>query len=127
MALTLATSLALLFAQAAAAAPSLAQQSPVIADCTAKSFTIPSWFVEDLRIEPGKVSFGLVNRATNLSLPLACELQAGDGGSEWTACAPSGESEDPSLEASVRVVDAELANVRVKQSWTCNDRDPSKP
>ncbi|KAK3389881.1 hypothetical protein B0H63DRAFT_428441 [Podospora didyma] len=92
------------------------------ANCTTNSFTVPSWYVEEFKKGgPGSdVTFELLNRATNVSVELQCDAQ-----DTWSNCTTVGSS-DPFLQASVLVKSA-TASVQVQQSWSCSDRDATKP
>jgi len=95
--------------------------------CTTNSFTIPSWFVNDLQYAGGNgtlkgssVSFKLLNRANNITTEMACQM----GKTGWNACGVTGNKKwsNETLEASVHVLNGTMAHVLVNQTWTCNDR-----
>jgi hypothetical protein len=93
---------------------------PTVATCTSSSFTIPSWFVKDLRYASasGNASFHLINRATNYTADLACQV----GGNGWSACSIQGSAwTNETLKASIQVTGMS-AQVIVNQTWTCNER-----
>ncbi|CAP65119.1 uncharacterized protein PODANS_5_7010 [Podospora anserina S mat+] len=102
------------FVGAAALGVSLASAQAVISaqGCTSRSFTIPSWFVEDLTATEGGASFSLLNRATNQTAEYTCQ-----GGN----CSAEEEIED--LVASVQI-SGTRASVSVNQTWSCSDRTP---
>lgn len=116
-----------LFLLTAWAAALVAAQLPpdLSTGCTSKSFSIPSWLIRNLeRSTGGDVSFSLLNRATNTTAGLACSTEE----SGWNACSPL-EGTTPSkgeLEVSVQVTESSTA-VRVKQTWTCDDRGTVYP
>ncbi|KAL2185595.1 hypothetical protein L209DRAFT_452530 [Thermothelomyces heterothallicus CBS 203.75] len=86
--------------------------------CTAKSFSIPSWLIEDVKYADGVVSFDVSNRAIDFSERLSCETK--EKGS--SACSVQGKRwSNSSLEASVETSD-DSTTFYLKQSWTCNDR-----
>ncbi len=123
-----------LFLLAASAAVLVSAQAPrrsgPILGCTTDSFAIPSWFVQDLQYssgpassKSGNVSFHLLNRATNYTTELACQVES----SSWNACSVVGKpSSNGTLHASVQVNGA-LAQVLVNETWTCNDRKGTHP
>ncbi|KAK1830985.1 hypothetical protein QBC39DRAFT_382765 [Podospora conica] len=91
-----------------------AQGQPAAASgCTTNSFTIPSWFVQDVAIAgegaSQTVSFSVLNRATNGTTTVACT----SGG----ACTAG----DKDLEALADVGDSSV-HILVSQTWGCNDR-----
>lgn len=101
-----------------------------ILGCTTYSFTIPSWFIKDLQYSgaatpstSGNVSFNLLNRATNYTADMACEV----GNSGWNTCSVQGQpGSNETLQASVQV-NGTWAQLLVNQTWTCNDRNESDP
>jgi hypothetical protein len=96
-------------------------QPPVVTDpgCTANSFAIPSWYILDLQYSGAAASFHILNRATNYTADLTCDV----GGSDWAACSIQGEpSSNDTVHASIQV-NGTLAQVLVNQTWTCNDRN----
>lgn len=99
-------------------------QSVPIPGCTTDSFAIPSWFVQDLRYSAsGNASFHLLNRASNYTADVACEV----GGSDWTTCYIQGKpSSNDTLLASIQVGE-DSTQVLVSQTWTCNDRNGTEP
>ncbi|KAK0736669.1 hypothetical protein B0T21DRAFT_384125 [Apiosordaria backusii] len=107
--------MACLLLLAAALGVSAASAQAVISaqGCTSRSFSIPSWFINDLSASDGKTSFTLLNRATNQTAEYTCQ---------GTNCSAGEELED--LIASVQV-SATTANVSVNQTWVCSDRSPS--
>lgn len=107
---------------AVAGAVALAQSLPA-AGCTSNSFTIPSWLVDNLQYTAGgKVSFHITNRATNYTADLACSL----GGTGWNACTIQGKPwSNDTLQVSVQVSETS-AQLKVNQTWTCNDRNGTK-
>lgn len=87
--------------------------------CTAKSFAIPSWFVQDVKHAEGTISFNVWNRATNYTADLACETTK----SGLNACSIQGTpSSNNTLEASVEISGGPTT-FHLKQSWTCSDRE----
>ena len=103
--------------------------APVPTGCTTNSFQIPSWFIQDFSTRGlNGTSFGLLNRATNTSVQLTCAGKSSSSSSGWAACTSTGnKTAADALGAWVRVAGSEAASVQVQQSWTCNDRDESKP
>lgn len=114
---------ACLFLLAASAAVLVSAQFPpppnVSTGCTSKSFTIPSWFVQDLEIAADEgVLFRVSNRATNYTANLACPTEEGG----WNGCSiQGGRFSNGTLEASVQVGEDSLS-VLVSETWVCNDR-----
>jgi hypothetical protein len=109
----------LLLLAASAAVLVSAQMTPGRGNgCTAKSFSIPSWLLQDVKHSDGSVSFSLQNRAINYTASLACQTKE----SGWNACFIQGtpSTNDP-LKASVQVSETS-ATFLLEQSWTCNDR-----
>ena len=87
--------------------------------CTAKSFAIPSWFVQDVKHAEGVISFNVWNRATNYTADLACETTK----TGLNACSIEGTpSSSDTLEASVEISEGPTT-FHLKQSWTCSDRE----
>ncbi|KAH6848118.1 hypothetical protein B0I37DRAFT_432215 [Chaetomium sp. MPI-CAGE-AT-0009] len=87
--------------------------------CTAKSFAIPSWFVQDVKYAEDVVSFNVWNRATNYTADLACETTE----TGLNACSIEGTpSSNDTLEASVEIR-GDATTFHLKQSWTCSDRE----
>ena len=103
--------------------------APVPSGCTTNSFQIPSWFIQDFSTRGlNGTSFGLLNRATNTSVQLTCAGKSSSSSSGWAACTSTGnKTASDALGAWVKVAGSEAASVQVQQSWTCNDRDASKP
>lgn len=103
-----------LVAASAAALVSAQGQPAAAAGCTSNSFSIPSWFVQDVALAgegtAQTVSFNVLNRATNGTTNVACKA----GG----ACT----SVDKTLEAVVEV-DVSSVHILLSQTWGCNDRD----
>lgn len=97
------------------------------AGCTTKSFTTPSWFVENFQYtnsnlsafnSSGKASFRILNRATNYTAGLTCALR----GNDLSACSISGKQwSNGTLQAAIQI-NGSSAQVLVNQTWTCNDR-----
>lgn len=101
---------------AASAAVLVSAQAPSdrSAGCTAKSFAIPSWLIQDVKHADGVVSFSASNRAINYTANLTCEGEK--------ACSIQGTpSSDDELEASVEVTE-DSTTFYLKQSWACDDR-----
>lgn len=107
-------------------------QAPAAAGCTANSFAIPSWFIENLQSlnsnlstynsTSGRASFHLTNRATNYTADLTCAL----GTSGWNACSIKGKAfSNDTLKASIQITTTS-AQVLVNQTWTCNDKNTVK-
>jgi hypothetical protein len=107
------------FLLAASAAVFVSAQSPDrSAGCTAKSFAIPSWLIQDVEKADGVVSFNLQNRATNYTASLSCETTK----TGLNACSVQGTpSSDDTLEAAVEISNKPMG-FYLKQSWTCDDR-----
>jgi hypothetical protein len=108
----------LLLAAAAAALVSAQGPSATAAGCTAKSFAIPSWLIQDVKYTGADVSFSIANRATNYTATLACQGKTAG----WNACVVQGGLVDEPLAASVMVGEASTAFF-VNQTWTCGDRE----
>lgn len=108
-------------------------RAKAILGCTTNSFEAPSWFIDSFHYAStansstsGSVSFHLLNRANNYTADLAC--QAGKSG-EWASCSIKNgwnKTVDGSLQASVQL-NASTANFLLNQTWTCNDRNNSRP
>ena len=111
-----------LFLLAASAAAYVAAQTPAAdpsTGCTAKSFSIPSWLIQDLRYTGGNVSFHLTNRANNYTADLACAVTT----QGWNECAPRGRLwSNDTLQTAVQPTGSGLVTVLVNQTWTCSDR-----
>ncbi|KAK4141971.1 uncharacterized protein C8A04DRAFT_30373 [Dichotomopilus funicola] len=108
----------LLLAAAFAAVLVSAQDTPT-PGCTAQSFSIPSWLLDNVAYTDNAVSFDVRNRATNYTASLVCETaEAG-----VNACSIDGEasSNDP-LEASVDTTEDPTV-FSLTQSWSCDDRE----
>jgi len=91
-----------------------AQGQPAAATgCTSNSFSIPSWFVQDVALAgegaSQTVSFNVLNRATNETSNVACKASG--------ACT----AVDKGLEALVEV-SASSVHILLSQTWGCNDR-----
>jgi hypothetical protein len=86
------------------------------AGCTAKSFSYPSWIIQDVKHTDGAVSFSIANRVTNSTASLACQVKAAG----VNACVVQGTPND-SLKVSVAAGD-NSTTFTVNQSWDCNDR-----
>lgn len=101
------------------------------AGCTASSFTIPSWLVEDFESHSPAgstvVSFHALNRATNSSSQFRCPHAPVGSATEWRACSARNQtgSEQP-LTVSFRA-DETAASFRFNETWTCSDMTPAKP
>ncbi|KAK0641859.1 hypothetical protein B0T16DRAFT_496482 [Cercophora newfieldiana] len=107
------------FSSFAAAAPNalVSRQAPA-SNCTTNSFTIPSWLVQEFKTGASDASFAIQNRATGSSTTLTCKAGSGPG---WSCS-----SSDTTLQVSLDIKDKK-AGVEVKQSWSCNDRNPASP
>ena len=108
----------LLLAAAAAALASAQGPGATSSGCTAKSFAIPSWLIQDVKYAGADVSFSIANRATNYTATLACQGKTAG----WNACVVQGGAANEPLEASVLVGEKSTA-FSVKQTWSCNDRE----
>ncbi|KAK3985429.1 hypothetical protein QBC44DRAFT_374158 [Cladorrhinum sp. PSN332] len=88
--------------------------------CTTNSFTIPSWFIQDLAYTPESrnISFGILNRPANISTAASCQADR----KGWNSCT----TKDESFLARVQV-HGTLAQISVNQTWECNDRNLSSP
>lgn len=109
-----------LFLLAASAAVLVSAQGPSnrSGGCTAKSFAIPSWFVQDVKKADGVISFNILNRATNYTADLSCETTK----TGLNACSIQGTpSSNDTLEAAVEI-SLKPTVFHLKQSWTCDDR-----
>jgi len=87
--------------------------------CTDKSFSIPSWIIDDFNIESpstaaAAASFSVINRATNLSMNLTCQILEG-------ACRIDGTDQDKSLRIALSM-SGKTSRLSLTQSWTCNDK-----
>jgi len=83
--------------------------------CTSKSFSVPSWLVENISKTNEDVSFHVSNRATNFTTDVACK---GGSAGAWGDCtAKTGEG----LKASVKLTGSSVQFL-FNQTWTCNDR-----
>ncbi|CAK7213090.1 hypothetical protein SBRCBS47491_001684 [Sporothrix bragantina] len=111
--LLLASPAAVLLASAQVGPP----RSPIIAGCTTSSFSIPSWWVQNLTTTSSSASFHVVNRATNDSAEVTCPA-----GSGWQACS-FGKTSPANLTISGSVqLNGTTAHLALNQTWTCNDR-----
>ncbi|KAK4446952.1 hypothetical protein QBC34DRAFT_468682 [Podospora aff. communis PSN243] len=117
MALALVT-LGLVFSFAAAAPNAIVPRQTSPANCTTNSFTIPSWYVQEFKTVASDATFAIQNRATGASTALTCKSGSGEG---WSCS-----SSDTTLQVSLEVKE-KTASVDVKQSWSCNDRNPASP
>ena len=113
-----------LFAAAAVGVLVSAQLQPPAGGCTSNSFTIPSWFIQDLEYTASSktVSFNIKNRATNHTAESTCAL----GSDAWNACelqAGTPGSSEGTLEASIQLSDTASAQILVNQTWSCSDRN----
>ena len=107
------------------------RQGRLIPGCTTDSFAIPSWFIHDLQYSSGngtskggKVDFHLLNRATNYTTDMSCQV----GSSSWSICSTKGKAwSNNTLAVSVQVVNETSATLLVNQTWTCSDRQGTKP
>lgn len=113
-------------AAASAAAP--------ILGCTTSSFSVPSWFVHNFTFDRGdnSATFSLVNRATNYTADIGCaNATANDSKPNLYAhcdVLTDPTANDESLLALVRVTsNGTAANVLLRQTWTCNDRNTKQP
>jgi hypothetical protein len=119
-----------LFLLAASAAVLVSAQYPpppeAILGCTTNSFAIPSWLVQDLQYSGaaasstnGNVSFHILNRATNYTANMVCQV----GRSGWNSCSIQDKPwSNETLQASIQV-NGSSAQVLVNQTWPCNDRN----
>lgn len=86
--------------------------------CSSRSFSIPSWIIQDVKFADAKISFNILNRVTNGTASLACQTK----GNGWNACTVDGTAEPKlSLESSVQVSEKSLT-FQVNETWSCNDR-----
>lgn len=93
-------------------------------NCTSSSFTVPSWYIREFKTSSAtEASFSLQNRATGSSAALTCKTGASESG--WS-CTASSSASDPSLHVALQVKCAK-ASIEVQQSWSCSDRNPSRP
>lgn len=103
-----------LLAASAAVLVSAQGQPAAAAGCTSNSFSIPSWFVQDVALAgegtAQTVSFNVLNRATNGTTNVACKA-----GGTCTAV-------DKTLEA-VANLGASSVHILLSQTWGCNDRE----
>ncbi|KAK4248889.1 hypothetical protein C7999DRAFT_39887 [Corynascus novoguineensis] len=108
------------FLIAASAAVLASAQAPPSnsSECTAKSFSLPSWLIEDVKYDDGAVSFDVSNRAIDFAESLVCKTKE----TGLSACSIQGKRwANNTLEASVET-NSESTTFYLKQSWTCNDR-----
>ncbi|KAK3356420.1 hypothetical protein B0T25DRAFT_452307 [Lasiosphaeria hispida] len=112
---------------AASTAATVLAQAPGLdtSGCTSKSFTVPSWYIEELQYfgaaTNASASFHLLNRANNFTASLGCQVQ----GNGWNACTTRGKPfANATVQASIQVT-GDLARVLVNQTWACNDRGVS--
>jgi hypothetical protein len=90
--------------------------------CTDKSFSIPSWIVNDLMVENSPnlsftsaiVSFSVTNRVTNLSANLSCQVIE-------DTCRIAGSNGNNSLQVALQI-SKQTARVSLNQSWVCDDK-----
>ena len=108
-------------------APAAAAKNHVLVPatgCTITSLTLPSWLIQDFQYsKAGGASFRAVNRATNASAELACQVSASDV--EWRACSAKATA-GATLGASFKLNGTNV-ELRVNETWSCNDVAPSKP
>ncbi|KAK0701425.1 hypothetical protein B0T21DRAFT_300442 [Apiosordaria backusii] len=93
--------------------------------CTTNSFNIPSWFItdfNDLTDYERKITFGVLNRATNYTARATCNLDR----KGYNVCSlepVSGQTAVGKDTIEVKaLVEGTVAQVSVNQTWTCNDR-----
>ncbi|KAK4667701.1 hypothetical protein QC763_310480 [Podospora pseudopauciseta] len=113
-------SIAALAALLSPAIPNILVIAQLTAGCTTNSFTVSSWLIEDFDSSGTTVRFQALNRATNTSAQLSCQVSRNT--STWQACT----SDSSRLIASVQL-EAAVARVRINETWVCNDLTPSRP
>lgn len=113
-------SIATLAALLSPAIPNILAIAQLTAGCTTNSFTVSSWLIEDFESSGTTVRFQALNRATNTSAHLSCQVSRNT--STWQACT----SDSSPLFASVQL-EAAVARVRINETWVCNDLTPSRP
>lgn len=96
-----------------------AQGPPLTPDlssgCTSRSFSVPSWLVENISKSNDDISFHISNRATNFATDVACK--EGSAGAWGDCTAKAGEG----LKASIKITGSSVQFL-LNQTWTCNDR-----
>ncbi|KAK3399813.1 hypothetical protein B0T20DRAFT_169606 [Sordaria brevicollis] len=110
-----------IFLLTSAAASALAQTQPAPGGCTTKSFTIPSWFIHNFtanRAQP-YAHYIIENRATNQTWDISCTHKDG-------VCLASGPGYAMSWAGTIKLTST-TAELDVKESWFCDDREPTKP
>lgn len=91
----------------------------VIPGCTTNSFSIPSWWLSNLKIEKDVLTFDLVNRANNATTNASCvAYSTGSSNCSLPNAAEWSGEPDP---VKIQVVDNK-ATVTLQQTWQCNDR-----
>ncbi|KAK3321779.1 hypothetical protein B0H66DRAFT_494379 [Apodospora peruviana] len=112
----------LLFLAVPAAVLVSAQSRPnpgPILGCTTSSFQIPSWLIQDVDFSNGKISFQVLNRATNFTGDATCEI----GSTGWSACSVEVNIADSNETIQMTAkVKGKSAQVFINQTWTCSDR-----
>jgi hypothetical protein len=106
-----------------------AAAAPILG-CTTSSFLVPSWFVHNFTFDRAddSATFRLINRATNYTADIGCANATADDSKPnlYAHCdvLTDPATNDDSLLALVRVTKkGTAANVLLRQTWTCNDRN----
>ncbi|KIH86520.1 hypothetical protein SPBR_08344 [Sporothrix brasiliensis 5110] len=105
-------------------------QSPIIPGCTTSSFSIPSWYVQNLTVsQTAGTAFHVVNRATNRTAAVTCPAGGAAHPDGWTPCRVASLSPLFLDLGSVVQASANSTTVRVglNETWTCSDRNASQP
>ncbi|KAH8880762.1 hypothetical protein GQ53DRAFT_669138 [Thozetella sp. PMI_491] len=113
-------------------------RAQAVGGCTANSFTLPGWLVQDFHhsqassSSPQDVSFSVINRAINSSAEFSCKganstVKLGQDSASWTLCsAKAGSKTSNSFDAFFQL-NAVTASVLINETWSCGDVTPKKP
>lgn len=110
---------------AALASSGLAADSALTDGCSTRSFTLPSWLIQDYITTGSRTQFRVLNRATYVSANLICQTTTETASGETISCTTSTASDtDPGLVVSLQPVNSTTSQVFLNQTWTCNDVKP---
>lgn len=106
-------------------------QAQFPAGCTTSSFTTPSWLVENFESRASAnstaVSYHALNRATNVSVELACPASGHPLPGGWHSC--EGKNATGASQKLLAAFQATryTAYFLFNETWTCSDLTPAKP
>ncbi|KAM7183985.1 hypothetical protein V8F33_013256 [Rhypophila sp. PSN 637] len=106
----------------ALASSAIAANAALADSCNTRSFTIPSWLIENYTTTGSRTSFRVLNRATNTTTNLVCQATPGSDGT--SSCTASSSSADQGLVVSLQPVNSTSSRVLLNQTWSCNDVKP---